>query len=1325
MKNVQDLYRLSPMQQGMLFHSIYMPKEGSYIEQLHWRWRGPLNVSLLQRAWQDVVDRHPVLRTAFFWERLPEPMQAVRKKVEFTLQEVDWREQGASEQAESLKRLMEQHRQGISLASAPLMRFTVARLSPDLSLCLWSYHHLILDAWSVPLCMREVFLCYDSLVRGQELELPPPTPYRHFIAWLARQDKEAALSYWRKALDGFSAPTPLPLERRTRTATESQESYASVWLTLSPQEGSRLQAVSREHQLTLVTLVQSAWAVLCSRYSGERDIAFGNVVSGRPPSLPEVNGIVGMFINTLVVRREVDPQAVLLPWLKRFQADQMESFNHDYVSLVEVQGCSQVPRGQPLFHTVVIVENTPQRKLGLDLSAHLPLEGFDRAQARTGYPLCVVVHTGAELTLQLRYDERRLEAASVEQLMGHLHTLLRAMPDSLDQPLGRLPLLTEAERHQVLVAFNDTAVPVEQGCVHQRISAQSARTPNALAVVAEDGQLTYAELERRSNQVAWYLRSLGVGPDQCVGLFVERSVHAMVGVLGILKAGGAWLPLEPALSGAGDRLAFMLRDARASLVVTQEHLVDELPAVGTFTVCLDADEALLEANPEHLPPSDVTPANLAYVIYTSGSTGQPKGVAIEHRQLANYVDAASRRLKLPESASFASVSTLAADLGHTALFPSLCTGGTLQLIPRETASDASALAAWCERHPMDCLKIVPTHLSALLASPLAARLLPRQRLVLGGDVLEPALVDQVKALAPDCIVCNHYGPTETTVGVVAWPVEREALDSGSSVPLGRPLDNVRLYVLDAAGQPVPPGIPGELYVGGASVGRGYLGRPELTAERFVPDPFNAPPGARLYRTGDRVRWLSGGYVEFLGRLDHQLKVRGYRVELGEVEAVLGQHPAVRECVVVARQAGGEDKQLVAYVVTSPGQQLDVQSLRAFLQGRLPEYMVPAAFVLLPALPLTPNGKVDRKALPAPEREQASDFIAPRTATQLRLAALWRELLRVERVGARDNFFDLGGHSLLATQVVARIHSLFQVELAVIDLFEAPTLEELAGRIDSRTGAPSLLLPLRREGTRRPLFCVHPVNGSALCYLELTRRLPTHQPLYGLQAPELGAAPLASGSLEALAASYVQAVRSVQPEGPFLLGGWSLGGRVAFEMARQLQQQGQEVALLVLFDSWASQPLVATSPQEAATQAYLTFAEHLARQEHLYPLAAGLLKSLSSDELGPLLEADPAARTDLPEEGLTELRKLWSTFSSLLRASRAYEPGTYVGALTLLRAAGEMTPEPAPRDLGWGRVASGGVEVIEVPGDHFSLLSAPHVDQVATQLQALLEAAHTR
>ncbi|HKH43411.1 MAG TPA: amino acid adenylation domain-containing protein, partial [Thermoanaerobaculia bacterium] len=694
-----------------------------------------------------------------------------------------------------------------------------------------------------------------------------------------------------------------------------------------------------------------------------------------------------------------------------------------------------------------------------------------------------LIEEGGQVVGGLSYNTDLFDAATADRLLGHFATLLAGLCQEPERSVSGASLLSDGERSQLLWEWNDTGAGVQgEVLVHELFERQAAAHPEAVALVYEDEQIRYGELDRRAERLARRLRRLGVGPDSRVALLLSRSAEVVVALLGVLKAGGAYVPLDPKLPG--ERLALLLEEVGARVLVLEEGLRDLLPASAPALERVFLDD--LQPTEESWQPAPrSTPGSLAYVLFTSGSTGRPKGVAIGHRQLANYVLGAMERLRLPAGSSFATVSSFAADLGNTSVFPALCGGGCLHVISEARLGDPDALGAYVRRWGVDCLKIVPSHLKALLSGADPAAVLPRRLLVLGGEASDWSLVRQVRELAPGCRVLNHYGPTETTVGVLTLPAEPVAGQTGA-VPLGRPLPGSRIYVVDRRLTPVPVGVAGELVVGGAGVGRGYLGRPELTAERFVPDPFWNPVdpsdptdptdlhlGGRLYRTGDLARRLADGRVEFLGRTDDQVKIRGFRVEPGEVEAVLRGLPGVREAVVLARPDAGGQRRLVAWVV---GEALDPLELRRGLLARLPEYMVPPAIVVLESLPLTPNGKIDRKALPEPEAQAAesAELLAPRTPAEEVLAAIWGEVLGIDRLGVDQSFFALGGHSLLATQVISRIRRAFAVELPLRDLFEAPTIAELAGRIEQarRAGWGALapaIVPVPRTGALRLSF----------------------------------------------------------------------------------------------------------------------------------------------------------------------------------------------------------------------------------------------------------------
>jgi amino acid adenylation domain-containing protein len=718
-------------------------------------------------------------------------------------------------------------------------------------------------------------------------------------------------------------------------------------------------------------------------------------------------------------------------------------------------------------------------------------------------------------------------------------------------------------------------------CFHQLFEAQVERTPDAVAVIFENEHLTYQELNKKANQLAHYLRQLGVGPEVLVGLYMERSLDIVVGLLGILKAGGAYVPLDPSLPP--ERIAYMLADSQAPVLVTQQSLKAGLPEHKAYIISIDTDWSAITCESEENPISGVKGENLVYVIYTSGSTGRPKGVAVEHRQLLNYLNGILERLEIPAGCSFATLSTLATDLGNTAIFPALGTGGCLHVISQARIIDAHALVDYFEHHPIDCLKITPSHLAALQASSQTKPIMPLRRLIIGGEASKWEWVKKLQAFAPDCVILNHYGPTETTVGVLTFQVKKEQDELAYTMtPLGRPLANTQVYILDQYCNPVPGGVSGEIYIGGASVARGYLNQPELTAEKFIPDPFSAQPGARLYKTGDLARYLPDGNIEFLGRLDDQIKLRGFRIELREIEVVLSQHPAVQQAVVIAREDVPGDKRLVSYVVLRKDQLASVEDLKDQVAKQLPAYMVPSAFVLLEAFPLTPNGKVDRRALPAPEltrRTSEQRFVPATLPVQRQLVQIWQELLHVQPIGITDNFFELGGHSLLAAQMVARIEAVCGQRLPVSTLFAGPTIAHLAEVLQEGDASPihaathprAPLVPVHPEGSRRPFFYLHGdwMGGSFYC-ITLAASLEADQPFYILE-PYIFEGLQSLPTFAEMAAAHIQSMRAIQPEGPYLLGGFCNGGLLAYEMARQLEAAGQQVELLVLINPLAPTP----------------------------------------------------------------------------------------------------------------------------------------------------------
>ncbi|HEX4959261.1 MAG TPA: amino acid adenylation domain-containing protein, partial [Thermoanaerobaculia bacterium] len=1062
MKNVEDIYPLAPLQSGMLFHSLMSPESGVYVNQVTCTLPADLDSRLFRQAWERLVQRHGVLRTAFLWEGLDEPLQVVRKTVSLPWQELDWRGLPTEEQKRRLEELRHGDRHApLPLNKAPLMRFSLIRLDRELEF-IWTSHHLLLDGWSLPLLVRELVAVYTALREGREptSQLPSARPFGDYVAWLQKQDGSRAEPFWRKELAGFTAPNSLglaPPKGAGRAAGSSEHT-----IRLSREVTSRLQALATRHKLTLQTVTLGAWAVLVSRYSGQEDVVFGGVVSGRPPALPGVEAMVGMFVNTLPVRVRVDGADPLAAWLRRLQERQLARQEFEHTPLAQIQRWSEVPAGSPLFETLYVFENYPDASDGGGSLGIGNLRSFES----TNYPLTLAVTAADQVSLHLMADRARVDGDAAARLLQHYATLLAEIAGQGDRHASELRLLTSEEALQ-LAEWNTTTWDYPQAAIHELFAEQAERSPDAVAVAFAGRKLTYGEIARRARRLAHRLRRAGVGPGSRVGLCAESLPEMVTGMLGILAAGGAYVPLD--LAYPPERLAFMLEDTGAAVLVAEEGLAGRLPTrEGLGIELLGRGEAGEEEEPIE---SLSSPGDPAYVIYTSGSTGQPKGVVVPHRAVVRLVRGTDY-VQLGPDDRVAQASNSSFDAATFEIWGALLSGARLVGIERETLLSPGALSAVLRRESVSVM-FLTTALFNQMAREAPGAFAPLRCVLFGGERVDPAAVRAVLRDGPPETLLHVYGPTETTT-FATWQ-RVEMVPPGETVPIGKPLANGTLYVLAPGLTLQPVGAPGELYLGGDGLAHGYHDRPELTAERFVPDPFGPHTGSRLYRTGDLVRRQPDGAVEFLGRLDGQVKIRGFRIELGEIEAALLELPGVREAAVVARSDGSDrsdrsvgspgDRRLIAYVTGDAA----AAELRQSLRERLPDYMVPAAFVRLEALPLTPNGKVDRKALPAPEEASAAEtFLAPRTPVEELVAGLWSELLGVERVGADGDFFELGGHSLLATQVMSRLRQAFGVEIPLHDVFEAPRLADLAARVEAalRSNAPTPappLLPVPREG----------------------------------------------------------------------------------------------------------------------------------------------------------------------------------------------------------------------------------------------------------------------
>ena len=1062
-KNLEDVYPLSPLQEGLLFHSLYEPESSVYFDQLAVTLRGPLDEEAFGRAWQQLVDRHPVLRTGFAWKSGRRPLQAVARTVRLEIARHDWRGTPDAQAPSRLDAFLEaDRRQGFELSRPPLCRVALLRRTDDERVMVWSRHHLLLDGWSVSLLLRELLDRYAALTGTttgrQATPLRPAPPYREFIDWLQRQDRAQAEAFWRRTLAGFAAPTALGLTRPAAPHGPGGASDAERIVRVSAADTERIAAAARGARVTLNTLVQGAWALLLGRLSGDADVLFGETVAGRPADLPNADAMIGLFINTLPVRVALPDAQTAGAWLRSLQDAQTAARRYDYCSLVDLHGWSEVPRHTPLFDSLVVFENYPAdaRDAGAAGLAVTAAETYER----TNYPLTLIVSPGPELELRWIYDTGRFDEEAITRWIGYFRTILLELTAQLESPLGLLSPLDARERRLVLRDWNANHLDFDRtACLHELFEAQAAATPDRTAIVRQGTRVTYAGLNDQANRIARRLVALGAGPGVPVGLCARRTPALIAGMLGILKAGGAYVPLDPAYPD--ERLAFMVEDAGVARLVTEHDLAARFD--GMTAVRLDApggeDDTATDATDGG---ARAGAGDLAYIIYTSGSTGRPKGTAIEHRSAVALIAWAQRVFGPAELAGVLASTSICFDLSVFEIFLTLASGGTIVL-----ADHALELPALDAAREVTLVNTVPSAIAELVrqeAIPPSVR-----TICLAGEPLTAALADRLYALPGIERVYDLYGPSEdTTYSTCALRV------SGGPATIGRPIANTELYLLDGRLEPVPVGVVGELMLGGEGLARGYFARPDLTAERFIPDPFSGRPGARLYRTGDLGRFRADGCVEFLGRGDQQVKVRGFRIEPGEIQARLEEHPAVADAAVVVRRDDTGEPHIVAYYTAAGAGAPAAADLRGYLAGRMPAYMLPAAFCRLETLPRTPNGKLDRAALPDPDGRERSGQVAPRTPTERTLVDLWQGVLGLDRVGITDNFFDLGGHSLLATRLTARIREAMKVELPLRLVFDAPTIAELAAALDdaaasgTAAGDAADRIPPRTGGGPAPL-----------------------------------------------------------------------------------------------------------------------------------------------------------------------------------------------------------------------------------------------------------------
>lgn len=1147
-EHVQDIYYLSPMQEGMLFHTLLHPGQSFYIEQISMQVKGSFRKDLLEKSMNVIVERYDIFRTIFVHEKMKRPVQVVLKERHFHVVEVDLSGLSEEEQKERIEDYkQEDKRKGFNLSKDIPMRTAIFKTGADAYEWVWSYHHILLDGWCFGIVVQELFKVYNALRKNKSYSLKPVKPYKEYIKWLEQQDKQKSLSYWEEYLAGFEGQTTFAEQRKKTNQTGYQPE--ELLFTLPKAETEAFAKLAKARNTTLSTALQAVWSVLLSRYQRSRDLIFGTVVSGRPAEIKGVEHMVGLFINVVPKRVTFGDKTTFSELIARLQKQTLESEPHQYVPLYDIQSKTASP---DLIDHIIVFENYPLQEANKqqeedDLGFSM---GRVSVFEKSNYDLNLLASPGEEMMLKFAYNGNVFDTSFVERLKDQLIEAISRIAGNPDQPLNGITIVPENERKQLLYDFNAPEEKTTSAmAIPQWFEHYAEFMPNEPAVSAAGCTLTYRELNDRANRLARYLRKKGVGRKKAVALFFRRSPDMAAAILAVLKAGGAYVPIDPEYPD--DRIQYMLEDSGALCLLTQEELAGRTVSLSfkNETVLIN-DPAVSGESGESLGIA-IDPDDLAYIMYTSGTTGKPKGNLTTHANITrvvrdtNYID-------ITRQDTLLSLSNYAFDGFTFDLYGALLNGGKLVVAGQDTILDISGLTETIEKEKITVM-FVTTALFNLLVDSGTGWMKGLRKVLFGGERSSVSHVRKALAEMGPGRIIHVYGPTETTVFATFYPVDSVSSEA-VSIPIGKPLNQTAAFILTEKNELQPLGAVGELCLSGAGVSLGYLNRPDLTAEKFVPHPFI--PGQNMYRTGDLARWLPDGNIEFAGRIDDQVKIRGHRIELGEIEEQLTRCPGVKEAVVLAARSGSGDLTLTAYVVPASGGVTE-EAIRGRLAQKLPAYMVPPVYFILEELPLTPNGKVNRRLLPeAGEASVREERREPRNETEAKLERIWSDVLGRPHIGIDENFFEIGGHSLKAMAVISRILKELGAEVPVNIIFESPTIAAMAAYIDGGGKTDEADRTVFNPEAGRYVFAFPPVLGYGIMYGKLAEQLPEYK-ICAFDFIEAG------DRVE----RFANTITKLQPEGPLTLLGYSAGCGLAFEVAQQLEKSGREVDRLIMIDSY--------------------------------------------------------------------------------------------------------------------------------------------------------------
>jgi amino acid adenylation domain-containing protein len=1324
--------------------------------------KGTLNYHVLQQSLQQLFEQHTIFQTVFYpLPGMDAPIQVMGHHIEFHFPIIDLEEIGEARQLSLDALVMSLQEEPFDLAHGPLFRLAVFHLSAETSLLFLILPALCSDSSTLPLLISDLAKRYDACLSGQELA-EEPLQYATVSAWqkqiLLKEGEAVKLhELWKD----FTVSQMSRIRQIFKQAGIGKQKEETCFLSQTTQQtlfepcilplevgetvSTGIYALASSSDVSTMAVLLACWLVILWRLTDESQLIIGVACNGRNyEELAKALGLYTRFVPFSMYMEDDRTFKQILAFLEPLLEKTMK--HQAYFSWPSASSAHNTSVSPSFFPVTFEYGRWPAsftaEKLNFSLGQQFCCtEPFI-------LKLCII-QIGERLLLELHYDPQFVQRERIIRLASMLQVLLHRVVEQPQAPVGTLTLLTDDEQSQQIAAFKAPTRSLPTLRLHQLFEAHTKQRPNQLAVISAKEQLTYQQLNEEANRLARVLQSEGIGPNVLAGLCVTRSTRMLVGLLGILKAGGAYLPLDA--GNPPTRLLYQLQESQATILLTDREMSMRLPKwEGRILLLEDLALEMCQTSGDNLPGGSEA-EDLAYIIYTSGSTGIPKGVMIQQSSLVNYALALCEQLEAEPGWQYATVTTLAADLGNTAIFCALASGGCVQVLDYDMVTSAESMLRWAELHPIDVLKIVPSHLSALLAGGQSEGLLPRRALVLGGEVFPTGLLEQIRALGCKCEVYNHYGPTETTIGVLVKPLgvreeqEKENKETYVTIPLGKPITNTEVYVLNQHMQIVPVGITGELYIGGAGLAMGYTQQGGMTAERFLPHPYSKQAGARLYRTGDLARYNEKNEIEFMGRRDSQVKYAGYRIELAEIEVQLSQHPNIRDSVVVLREDLPGGLHLVGYIVPRKLPVPTHMEIQNFLRQHLPDYMVPSTFIYLKFLPLTANGKVDRRQLITADRDKGSSLsylvntesksrtiVQPRDATEWHVLQIWEDVLATQPISIDDDFFSLGGHSLIAVRLISRLSKHFGQNLDLATLFQHPTIAALAVSLRQQVASEERsLVAIQPGGTRPPFFCVHPAGGTAFCYVNLARCLGPDQPFYGLQVPNQRSGEEALRTVEEMAASYLALIRAVQPQGPYLLGGWSAGGVIAFEMAQQLRRQGDEIGVLALIDS----RLADSQERAKAMEEEIDLGDAGIVEELIH-----VLKIIPDDfdqrdleeQLIYVVEQAKRANIIPVDTSLELVRRLVRTLRVNRRIVRLYVPQSYPYRVDYFASSNSLTEFVDEKEgirktvdrqdllQCWRELAQGGMEVHLIPGNHQNIVDEPNVQVLADTLRSCID-----